>query len=169
MQISPAPKGFNYDIRGLFFFEVFPDGRINHIPHDRYSIRHKDVESLYGAYHRAAAGECTLFFSLFKNESETMVWRVEHLDELADSIGILRPNGHIHDIHAALSPRDPGKGRYADLDIELRCGCTLCSANKRAFAEYCKEKYGWEIILNSIGYEPLSKRTIRVERNSVCK
>lgn len=167
MKIAAAPQGYNYDVRGLYFFEVYPDGRVNHVKSDRSSIRDKSPDSLYGAYFRAVNGECILYFSSIHYEGNAEVQRIDCLDDLADSIGILRPDAHEHVIRARLSARDSGRGRYADIDIEFLCGCQLCSSNKRAIAAYLKEKYGWYVILNSINSEPLSKRTITVERNSI--
>ena len=167
MEVAASPKGYNYDVRGLYFFEVYPDGRVNHVKSDRSSIRDKSSDSLYGAYFRAVDGECALYFSSIHYEGNAEVQRIDCLDDLADSIGILRPDAHEHVIRARLSARDSGRGRYADIDIEFLCGCQLCSSNKRAIAAYLKEKYGWYVILNSINSEPLSKRTITVERNSI--
>ena len=167
MEMPIAPVGYNYDCPGIFFFEVYPDGRVNHVPYSRRAIMDKDDASVYGAYFRAVKKECDLYFSSIVREGYTAVQKIEDLEGFADSLGIMRPTAHVHEIRACYSERDLGSGRYADIDIEFRCGCTLSNRNKRVIAEQLKVQYGWSVILNSIDSIPKSKRTIRVERNSI--
>lgn len=169
MTLPIAPDGFNYDARGLFYFEVYPDGITSYVNNDRSSIRSKKEDSLYGAYFRAVEGKSELYCATSYNQGNTKVYKIENLEALADSVGIVRTITHEHKIHAKLSPNDLGEGRYALIDIEFTCGCTLSSANCRIIKEYLKEKYGWEMILRSVGSEPLAQRTITVERNSLSK
>lgn len=167
MEVTAAPKGFNYDTRGLCFFEIYPDGKINLLLSDKNSIRRQIDNSVYGAYVRALKHESTLYISALPASNNITIWRIENLEDLADSLGFPKNDGHVHEIHAAYSAKDDGRHTYAYLDIEFACGCTLSSSNKRSVANYLKERYGWEIVLDSINSEPLAKRTIRVKRKSL--
>lgn len=167
MEMPIAPAGYNYDCPGIFFFEVYPDGRVNHVPCSRRAIMDKDDASAYGAYFRAVEKECDLYFSSIVREGYTAVQKIEDLEGFADSLGIRRPTARIHEIRACYNEKDSGSGRYAEIDIEFLCGCTLSNQNKRIIAEQLKAPYGWSIILSSIDSVPKSKRTIRVKRNSI--
>lgn len=167
MEMPKAPADYNYDCPEFFFFEVYPDGRVNHVPYSRSAIMNKDDESVYGAYFRAVAKKCDLYFSSIVGEGYTAVQKIEDLEGFADSLGIMRPTAHVHEIRASYSENDSGSGRYAEIDLEFRCGCTLSNRNKRIIVEQLKAKYGWNVVLNSIDSIPMSRRTIRVERNSI--
>lgn len=165
--IEPVPKYFQYDLDGICYFEVYPNGEVVEVLGDITSVGDKKLSSVYGSYQRAKNNECTLYLATVSPYGDAKVYRVDDLEALADSYGILRAFEHEHDIHAAFSEKDTGSGRYADVDIEFRCGCVLGSHNKRIMAKHLKEKYGWEIVLKSINSEPLSKRRITVERKSL--
>ena len=167
MNIPVAPEGMNYDARSLYYFEVYPDGTVNHISSDLNAIRRKDSDSLYGAYFRAVGNECTLYCATFRNEYKTTVFKIDDLGALADSVGIAQNSGHAHEVSISYNACDDGKDRYAAIDIIFHCGCSLCSTNKRSMAQYLNEQYGLRIVLNSIDSRPLSQRTIKVERNSI--
>ena len=167
MEIQALPERFMYDVAGVFYFELYPDNRMCRVYHDRDSIKRKLDDSLYSAYFRAKNGECTIYCAYICAEGRTAVERVDDLEAMADSLGIDRPTSHRHDIRFSYAPKDPGKGRYAELEVEFLCGCTLSSYNKRIMAEYFKKEYGLWIILNSINSEPLQKRVITVERSSI--
>lgn len=169
MEIQGAIKGYNYDIGGLFYIEVFTDGRVCALSSDRASIDKKSDTSVYGAYFRAINKESTIYFSSLRTMGQTTITRVDYLNDFADSFGIPRASDHVHEIHAQYNEHDDGKDVYAKIDIEFICGCTLSSSNKRNIVNYLKDKYGWEVVLSSIGFEPLSKRTIRVKRKSLSK
>lgn len=168
-EIQPAPSLFDYDARGIFYFEIYPNGIPYEVSSSINDIDHKDSGSLYGSYFRVKNNECNLYLSAHYSETESVVYRVDDIEALADAFGIIRDTNHVHDIHAAFSSSDDGTGRYAEIDIEFRCGCTLSSHNCRIVKKYLREKYGWEIVLGSIGFEPLTKRTISVERKSLSK
>lgn len=167
MEVTAAPKGFNYDARGLCFFEIYPDEKVNLLLSDKNSIKRQLDNSVYGAYIRTLNKKSTLYVSVLLGSNNITVWRVENLNDLADSLGFPKNDGHVHEIHACYSAKDDGKHTYAHIDVEFRCGCTLSSSNKRSISNYLKEKYGWEIVLDSINSEPLAKRTIRVKRKSL--
>lgn len=166
-QIESAPKYFQYDLDGICYFEVYPNGEVAEVLGDITSVGDKKPSSVYGSYQRAKNNECVLYLATVSPYGEAKVYRVDDLEALADSYGILRTFDHEHDVHAAFSEKDSGSGRYAEIDIEFRCGCVLGNHNKRIMAKYLKEKYGWEIVLKSINSEPLSKRRITVERKSL--
>lgn len=123
----------------------------------------------FGSYGRIKNGECTLYLSATASDSESIVYRVDDPEALADAFGIVRVSEHTHDIHAVLSPDDTGTGRYAKIQIEFRCGCTLSSHNSRSMKKYLRDRFGWEIVLSSINSERLSKRTVTVERSNLAK
>lgn len=166
-QIEPVPQYFQYDLNGICYFEVYPNGDVVEVSGDITSVGDKKPSSVYGSYQRSKNNECILYLATVSPYGDTKVYRVNDLEALADSYGIFRAFEHEHDIHAAFSENDKGSGRYAEIDIELRCGCVLGSHNKRIMAKYLKERYGWEIVLKSIDSEPLSKRRITVERKSL--
>lgn len=168
-QIEPTPKYFQYDLDGICYFEVYPNGEIVEVLGDISSVGDKKTSSVYGSYQRAKNNECTLYLATVSPYGDAKVYRVDDLEALADSYGILRAFNHEHAVHAAFGEKDSGNGRYAEIDIEFRCGCVLGSHNKRIMAKYLKEKHGWEIILNSIDSQPESKKRIRVERKSLIK
>ncbi len=167
--IEPVPQYFQYDLGGIYYFEVYPDGEVVWATSDITSVGDQKSTSVYGSYHRVKNNECTLYLSTVSQYGDATVYRVDDPEALADSYGIIRPSDHEHDIHATYSARDEGSGRYADIDIEFRCGCVLGSHNKRIMIKYLKAKYGWEVVLNSIDSQPESKKRIRVERKSLAK
>ena len=166
-QIEPTPKYFQYDLDGICYFEVYPNGDVVEVLGDITSVGDKKTSSVYGSYQRVKNNESVLYLATVSPYGDAKVYRVDDLEALADSYGILRAFDHEHDVHAAFSEKDNGNGRYAEIDIEFRCGCVLGSHNKRIIAKYLKEQYGWEIVLKSINSEPLSKRRITVERKSL--
>jgi len=166
-QIEATPKYFQYDLDGICYFEVYPNGTVVGVLGDITSVGDKKLSSVYGSYQRVKNNECTLYLATVSQYGDAKIYRVDDMEALADSYGILRVFEHQYDIHAAFSEHDKGCGRYAEIDIEFRCGCLLGSHNKRIMAKYLKEKYGWEIVLKSIGSQPLPKRRITVERKSL--
>ena len=167
MAIESAPYGIQYDLPSVCYFEVYKDGTVNRIDNSRRAISDQIESSLYQAYFRALRGECDIYFSFADSNGNVFLYKADDLDALADSIGIVRPSDHVHNISWAYSKEDPGKGRYAWLDIEFLCGCKLSNTNKRIMAKQLKDMFGWDVILSSIDSNPSSKRTIRVERKSI--
>ena len=169
MNIESAPKGIRYDLPGICFFEVYKDGTVNRIDNSRRAICDQNKDSTYQAYYRARRGESNIFFSYADSNGNVSLYKADDLDALADSIGIARPSDHAHNIRWSYSKEDPGKGRYAWLDIEFLCGCELSSLNKRVIVKQLKEMFGWDVVLSSINSIPSTKRTIQVERKSIQK
>lgn len=167
LSIEPAPKYFQYDLDGICYFEVYPNGEVVEVLGDITSVGDNKLSSVYGSYQRAKNNESTLYLATVSPYGDAKVYRVDDLEAFADSYGILRAFEHKHDIHAAFSEKDTGSGRYAEIDIEFRCGCVLGSHNKRIMAKHLKEKYGWEIVLKSINSEPLSQFNKRGEDGTV--
>jgi len=167
MDFPSAPKGILYDNRGIRYFEIYKDGTVNQISSDRYSIDHKEENSLYHAYYRALHNVCVLYFACADSNGNISIYRADDLEALADSVGISHPSDHVHNVRWSYSKDDAGKGRYAWLDIEFLCGCELSSLNKRTIARQFKEQFGWEVILGSINSIPSSRKTIQVERKSI--
>lgn len=169
MNIASAPKGIRYDLPGICFFEIYKDGTINQIDDSRRAICDQNEDSTYQAYYRARRGESNIYFSYADSNGNVSLYKADDLDALADSIGIVRPSDHVHNIRWSYSKEDPGKGRYAWLDIEFLCGCELSSLNKRVIVKQLKEMFGWEVVLSSINSIPSTRRTIQVERKSIQK
>lgn len=103
--------------------------------------------------------------------AEEQSWiRMTHLlmgpisERLKKSVTSIFHPVHIHEIRACYNEKDSGSGRYAEIDIEFLCGCTLSNQSKRIIAEQLKAPYGWSIILSSIDSVPKPKRMIRVKR-----
>ena len=167
MSIASAPNGIRYDLPGICFFEVYKDGTVYRIDNSRRAICYQNEDSTYQAYFRALKGESNIYFSYADSNGNVFLYKADDLDALADSIGIIRPSDHVHNIRWSYSKEDPGKGRYACLDIEFLCGCKLSNTNKRIMAKQQKDMFGWDVILSSIDSNPSSKRTIRVERKSI--
>ena len=167
MSIASAPYGIQYDLPGICYFEVYKDGSVNSVCNDRHSINDQAEGSLYQAYFRALRGDCDLYFSFADSNGKVFLYHADDLEALADSVGIVRPSDHVHNIQWSYSKDDPCKGRYAWLDIKFLCGCELSSLNKRTIARQLKEQFGWEVILGSINSIPSSRRTIQVERKSI--
>ena len=169
MAIESAPYGIQYDLPSVCYFEVYKDGTVNRIDNSRRAISDQIESSLYQAYFRALRGECDIYFSFADSNGNVFLYKADDLDALADSIGIVRPSNHIHNVRWSYSKEDPGKGRYAWLDIEFLCGCELSSLNKRVIVKQLKEMFGWEVVLSSINSIPSTRRTIQVERKSIQK
>ncbi len=169
MEILNAPEGILYDSKGLKYFEVSKDGRVCLISNDRQSIDYKLEDSIYQAYFRASAGESNLYLALGDINGNISIFKVADFNALADSIGIERPNNHIHNIHWEFNEHDEGTGRYAYIDVEFLCGCELSSMNSRIIAKQLKKQFGWDIVLSSINSLPSSEKTIKVERKSLNK
>lgn len=167
MAIEFAPYGIQYDLPGICYFEVYKDGTVNRIDNSRRAFISQTEASLYKAYFRALRGECEIYFSYADGNGNVFLYQADDLDALADCIGIVRQTEHIHNVRWSYNKSDPGKGRYALLDIEFLCGCELSSLNKRLIVKQLKDMFGWEIPLNSINFIPSSKKTIRVERKSI--
>lgn len=167
MSIASAPKGIQYDLPCICYFEVYKDGTVNRIDNSRRAICDQNEDSTYQAYFRALRGESNIYFSYADSNGNVFLFKADDLDALADSIGIIRPIDHVHSVRWAYSKNDPGKGRYAWLDIEFLCGCELSSLNKRVIVKQLKEMFGWDVILSSINSIPSAKRTIQVERKSI--
>lgn len=167
MNIASAPKGIQYDLPCICYFEVYKDGTVNRIDNSRRAICDQNEDSTYQAYFRALRGESNIYFTYADSNGNVFLYKADDLDALADSIGIVRPSDHVHNIRWAYSKEDPGKGRYAWLDIEFLCGCELSSLNKRVMIKQLKEMFGWEVILSSINSIPSTKKTIQIERKSI--
>lgn len=168
MKVDSAPKGFNYDYRNICFFEIDSDGDVSVFTSDKHSIQRKTPDSIYTAYQRALAGDCKIYIAL-PQSSHTVIYHIEHLDDLAISLGFPREDDHIHEIHAKFSEKDDGKDTYAYLDVEFKCGCTVSSDNIRDIANYLKDRFGWEVVLSYVNFIPESKKTLKVKRNSILK
>ena len=167
MEIPIAPEGILYDSRGLKYFEVFKDGSVCLISNDRQAIELKLEDSIYQAYFRASSGESDLYFALSDINGNISIYKVADFDTLADSVGIERPDDHIHNVSWKFNKLDDGKGRYAFIDVEFLCGCKLSSMNSRIMAKQLKKQLGWDIVLSSINSIPSSEKTIKVERKSL--
>lgn len=167
MDFLPAPYGIQYDYHGIRYFEVYSDGSVHQISNDRRSIERKEENSLYQAYFRVSRGECALYLAFADSNGNTLIYKVDDFEALADSVGIVRLTDHVHNVRWSYSKDDPGKGRYASIDIEFLCGCELSSLNRRIMAKQLKDLFGWEVVLGSINSIPSSKRTIQVERKSI--
>lgn len=167
MKVQSAPKGFNYDYRNLCFFEIDSDGDINIFASDKSSIQRKTSDSIYTAYQRALAGDCKIYVAFPENTSCTVIYYIEHLDNLAISLGLPRKDEHIHEIHAKFNEKDDGKDTYAYVDVEFSCGCTVSSQNIRTIANYLKDRYGWEVVISYVNFIPQSQRTLKIKRNSL--
>ena len=167
MNIESAPHGIQYDLPGICYFEAYKDGSVSTVSNSRRSIEDKDEDSLFQSYFRALRGECIIYFTFADNNGNVYLYRVDNLEALADSVGIDRQSDHIHNVRWSYNKDDPGKGRYASLDVKFLCGCELSSLNKRIMAKQLKKQFGWEIILSGINSIPSSKRTIQVERKSI--
>ena len=168
MEITKEFGVLNYDARNIFIFEVYPDGHTNRVYNDRSSINHKDDDSSYCAYFRAKNKECTLYVAFSNTYGETKVLEICNLEAFADSLGIVRPTDHIHKINWSFNKADDGKSRYATIDIEFLCGCTISSQNIRIIAQQFREQFGWQVVMNSVHFSiPQTKATIQVERNSI--
>lgn len=168
MEILSSPHGYDYNLRGLFYFEVLGNGTVNALAYDKTSINNKTPDSLYSAYLRALNNESVIYYSSFQSMSQTIVRRIDDLEGFADSLGFPTNNCHEDIIHAKINSEDDGRNRTAFVDIEFLCGCTLCNNNKRSFANYLKDKYGWIMVLDSVkSSEPRSKLRIGVQRNTL--
>ncbi len=86
---------------------------------------------------------------------------------MADSVGIVKPTDQVHEIRWDFNEKDPGKGRYALIDIEFLCSCKISSFNIRIMAKQLKELKGWEVKLSEVDSKHVSKKTIEVSRNSI--
>lgn len=109
--IEPVPQYFRYDIDGIFYFEVYPNGEVVEVLGDITSVGDQKPASVYGSYHRIKRNECTLYLSTVSQYGDAKVYRAEDPEALADSYGIVRPSDHEHDVHVAYSARDEGSGR----------------------------------------------------------
>ncbi len=167
MSLESAKFGYRYDSPGIQYFEVFNDGSIDPISNSRGSIERKEEHSLYQAYFRALRGECKICFAYADPNGNVSLRQADDLEALADSVGIIRPTDHVHEIHWELNERDPGKGRYALIDIEFLCGCKISCFNIRIMAKQLKKLKGWEVKLDGVDSHHLSKNTIEVSRNSI--
>lgn len=168
MEILSSPHGYDYNLRGLFYFEVLSNGTVNALASDKTSINNKTHDSLYSAYFRALNNESVIYYSFLQSMSQTTVCRIDDLEDFAECLGFPTNNNHEHIIHAKMNSEDDGHNRTALVDIEFACGCTLCNSNKRSFANFLKDKYGWIMVLDSVkSSEPRSKLRIGVQRNSL--
>ena len=167
MSLESAKFGFPYDSPGISYFEVFKDGSIDPISHSRGSIEGKKEHSLYQAYFRASRGECTICFSYADSNGNVSLCQADDLEALADSVGIIRPTNHVHEYRWEFNEKDPGKGRYALIDIEFLCGCKISCFNIRIMAKQLRELEGWEVKLSGVDSKHVSKKTIEVLRNSI--
>ena len=169
MIIQPVPDHFRFDLRGLIYLEMFPDGTLTCLSSLKSDIKRKTEDSLYRAYFRAKL-ERSILFVCGMDALESFIYRIEDLEAFADSIGIERESTHQHIIRWEFNPKDPGKGRFALIDIEFLCGCKLSNQNVRSIRIDLRNQFGWNLILNSVNNsQPLSCRTIRIERNSIKK
>jgi len=96
------------------------------------------------AYRRAAEGEIRLY-AVWPGQYRSDLFEIDDLNAFADAFGVMRPDGHIHDLEWKLSRIDDGKSRYAYVDIVFRCGCTLSFQNIKKFANDMRAQKGWDI------------------------
>lgn len=169
MKVKAAPQGFNYDFRSICFFEIDSDGDIHVFASDKSSIQRKTPDSIYTAYQRALAGDCKIYVAFPESASHTVIYYVEHLDDIAISLGLPRKDEHVHEIHAKFSEKDDGKDTYAYLDVEFKCGCTVSSDNIRDIANYLKDQYGWEVVISYVNFIPETTKTLKIKRKSLSK
>ena len=57
-QIEPAPKYFQYDLDGICYFEVYPNGEVAEVLGDITSVGDKKPSSVYGSYQRTLSSHC---------------------------------------------------------------------------------------------------------------
>lgn len=167
MEISDAPHGIQYDNRTVLFVEEPAAGHLHLLLSDKNSIRRKKEDSVYQAYFRATRKESTLYVAFGDENGVPHLYRVNDLEAMADSLGIDRQTGHVHNVHWAYSKDDPGSGRYAWLDVEYLCGCQLSRLNSRIMVKQLENMFGWRVIQSSIDSTPSARKTIKVERSSV--
>lgn len=168
-KIEPAVENCNYNNQHFFYFEVLNDGTVNRIHHKIADVNNPKEHSIVTAYLRAKDDQSKIFFACLNEYGNPDVVRVDDLEALADSFGIVRKTSHIHDIAWKFNETDDGKDRQAKIDIRFKCGCTIGEHNKRIMVKELCEQKGWRIFLNSIPYFETTECTIRLERNSITK
>lgn len=118
------------------------------------------------AYRRAMAREIRLY-AVWPGNCRSDLFEIDDLSAFADAFGVMRPDGHIHDLDWKLSSIDDGKSCYADVDIVFKCGCTLSSQNIKKFANDMQRQKGW-YVATSKGISSNGLRyTISVKRKSL--
>ncbi len=118
------------------------------------------------AYRRAMAREIRLY-AVWPGNYRSDLFEIDDLNAFADAFGVMRPDGHIHDLDWKLSSIDDGKSRYTDVDIVFKCGCTLSFQNIKKIANDMQQQKGWHVATSKGISGNGFRYTISVERRSL--
>ena len=119
------------------YIEVTSDGTVSHGAGPK-------------AYQRAKAGASRLF-AVWPGQHRSDLFAIDDLDEYARAIGLIHdPNRtgleeHEHQVRWKPSAcgNDNPRSQYADINVELDCGCTI--RDLRVFATQMRKQRGWDI------------------------
>lgn len=159
---SAKESPFPYASPLVCYIAVDQTGHAEQVDHDFTSVSQ--------AYHHAADGTLTLY-GVWPGKYHSDLFLIDDLNAFADAFGIPRPDSHVHEVEWALSPFDDGRSSYAYVDIVLKCGCTLGSANIKKFALDMRQQKGWEVAtstgVSSTTSSTGTEYTLRVRRKSL--